>query len=349
MLTNKKFVWFTILCVITIIMFFDYERYFSFPYNEYVKRENQNTLLTHEKYIGEVTTTSIPYTERKEGINKTEILLFTGNLYLEKVFFNLGIKFKVSKYVSSETSVIVFENYDVYLKANEDLNFKNSLIENKIGIIVFNSKTNTVDEDVTECYLNDNDIMNEFLYVTKFNKQRVNITKRLKFNSSFRKLFYNDTKSVSILKCEKSDNQIEDILFLSKVDTLDHVFIYFDNFDNIWFLKSLFIDSIRYLSKQKISVSLKRYVLVDIDDIFLTKINETDYYELIKFQNKLSENYFYHDEYSFKLNLGMSGRAYNPNVTGDRLLMSIFDSLFKFSYILIFLFFLRKQRKILLV
>ena len=338
MLTNKKFVWFTILCVITIIMFFDYERYFSFPYNEYVKRENQNTLLTHEKYIGEVTTTSIPYTERKEGINKTEILLFTGNLYLEKILFNLGIKFKVSKYVSSETSVIVFENYDVYLKAKEDLNFKNSLIENKIGIIVFNSKANTADEDVTQCYLNDNHLMNEFLYVTKFNKQRVNITKRFKFNSSFRKLFYNETdfNSVSILKCEKTDSKIEDILFISKIDTLDHVFIHFDKFDNIWLLKSLFIDSIRYLSKQKINVSLKRYVLVDIDDIFLTKINETDYFELMKFQNKLSENYFYHDKHSFKLNLGMSGRAYNPNVTGDRLLMSIFDYLFKFSYILFF-------------
>jgi hypothetical protein len=75
------------------------------------------------------------------------------------------------------------------------------------------------------------------------------------------------------------------------------------------------------LSKKEVDINLKRYIFVDIDDIFLAKINETDFNEIIKFQNRLTEKYFYHSNNSFKLNLGMSGAFYNSENMGDRLLI----------------------------
>ena len=48
-----------------------------------------------------------------------------------------------------------------------------------------------------------------------------------------------------------------------------------------------------------------------------------DLKETIDFQKYMTENYFYHDNNPFKLNLGMSAKFYDFNNTGDRLLISI--------------------------
>ena len=259
------------------------------------------------------------------------ILLLKNNATLEKIFSLLRIPYKVAKSIdlnATETSVIIFENYADYLIIEEDSKIMKHLAKNKIGLMVFNSKTNIKEEEITDCYLGDNEFMNEFLFITKNNKQRVKINKKVKITNNFRQLFAIQEKFNSILKCEKSNNQIEDILTVGKIDDIDHVFINSVNLDDIWLINSLFIDSIRYLSKQEVNVNLKRYVLVDIDDIFLTKINETDYNEMIKFQNILTEKYFNNDNNSFKLNLGMSGAFYDTANIGDRLLMSSFGSVY---------------------
>ena len=340
----KKFILVKRNCLKILIFAFFVVIYLFFYKKQNIFLSSVLTINENEKVLSEtpqlnvVNTPSAPTTEfifpettkfqnklNSKDLNK-EILLFTAHIYIERILLSLGIKYKVSKQVSTETSIVIFENYEIYLKAKQDSNFKNVLVQNKIGIIVFNSKTNYVEEQVKECFLNENNFMKDFLYVTKFNKQRVAIGKNLKFNNSFRQLFYNETNfnSISVLKCEKIDSTIEDILFISKIDKLDHVFINFDNFDDVWLLKSLFIDSIRHLSKQSINFNLKRYVLVDIDDIFFKKINETEFNKLISLQNKLTKNYFNHDENPFKLNLGISGKFYDPNNTGDILLTSIY-------------------------
>ena len=197
---------------------------------------------------------------------------------LERILYSLRIKYKISTKIdfnSKDFSIIMFQDYDEYLKSKEDSNFIDNVVKNKIGLMVFNSKTNIKEEEITDCYLGDNEFMNEFLFITKNNKQRVKINKKVKITNNFRQLFAIQEKFNSILKCEKSNNQIEDILTVGKIDDIDHVFINSVNLDDIWLLNSLFIDSIRYLSKQEINFSLRRYVLVDIDDIFLIKINET--------------------------------------------------------------------------
>jgi hypothetical protein len=272
------------------------------------------------------TVTSQKKSEEKIIFNAKKILLMNKNEILQKTLHSLRIKYEILNKVDlnlNEFSIIIYEDYDDYLKSKEDSNFQNYLTENKIGIIVFNSRTDLVQYEITECYLSDDKFLNEFLFVTKYNRQRVKLNKKVYLAKNFRQYFESKEKFISILNCEKSNNEIENILTVGKIDNIDYAFINSATLDDVWLLKSLFIDSIRYLSRHNINFSLKRYVLVDIDDVFVTKIKENDFNEMIKLQNTLTKKYFYHDNNSFKLNLGMSGYFYSQNNTGDRLLIGI--------------------------
>ncbi len=286
-----------------------------------------SSLLNITTYF-EIKSTVISQKKSEEKIifNANKILLLNKNEILQKTLHSLRIKYEILNKIdlnSNEFSIIIYEDYDDYLKSKEDSNFQNYLTENKIGIIVFSSRTNIVQFEVTECYLSDDKFLNEFLFVTKYNRQRVKLNKKVDLAKNFRQYFESKEKFISILNCENSNNEIENILTVGKIDNIDYAFINSATLDDIWLLKSLFIDSIRYLSRHKINFSLKRYVLVDIDDVFVTKIKENDFNEMIKLQNTLTEKYFNHDNNSFKLNLGMSGYFYSQNNTGDRLLIGI--------------------------
>uniref|UniRef100_A0A0K2UYH4 [heparan sulfate]-glucosamine N-sulfotransferase n=1 Tax=Lepeophtheirus salmonis TaxID=72036 RepID=A0A0K2UYH4_LEPSM len=71
-----------------------------------------------------------------------------------------------------------------------------------------------------------------------------------------------------------------------------------------WLLKLLFLDSITFLSHQLINLDTKRWVLIDVDDIFVGKnrLSPSDVRELVISQDKLRKNI-----YGFKYNLGFSG------------------------------------------
>jgi hypothetical protein len=289
--------------------------------------KTDSSLLNITTYF-EIKSTVISQKKSEEKIifNANKILLLNKNEILQKTLHSLRIKYEILNKIdlnSNEFSIIIYEDYDDYLKSKEDSNFQNYLTENKIGIIVFSSRTNIVQFEVTECYLSDDKFLNEFLFVTKYNRQRVKLNKKVDLAKNFRQYFESKEKFISILNCEYSNNEIENILTVGKIDNIDYAFINSATLDDIWLLKSLFIDSIRYLSRHKINFSLKRYVLVDIDDVFVTKIKENDFNEMIKLQNTLTEKYFNHDNNSFKLNLGMSGYFYSQNNTGDRLLIGI--------------------------
>jgi hypothetical protein len=284
-----------------------------------------NKILINTKASEQISTMPITEEETLTILQSKNILLLKNNATLERILSLLRIPYKISKTINlntTEISVIIFENYDDYLILYKDPKFIKYLAKNKIGLLVFNSKTNTAQEEIIECYLNDHEFLNEFLILTKYNKQRIKINNKIKLTNNFRQYYDNsEIKINSILKCEKNNNQIEDILTVGNIDDIDHIFINSASLDGIWLLNSLFIDSIHYLSKKEVNINLKRYVFVDIDDIFLAKINETDFNEIIKFQNRLTENYFYHSNNSFKLNLGMSGAFYNSENMGDRLLI----------------------------
>jgi hypothetical protein len=283
-----------------------------------------NKILISTKPSGQISTMPITEEETITILKSKNILLLKNNATLERILSLLRIPYKISKTINlntTEISVIIFENYDDYLILYKDPNFIKYIAQNKIGLLVFNSKTNTAQEEIIECYLNDHEFLEEFLILTKYNKQRIKINNKIKLTNNFRQYYDSELKMNSILKCEKNNNQIEDILTVGKIGDIDHIFINSASLDGIWLLNSLFIDSIHYLSKKEVDINLKRYVFVDIDDIFLAKINETDFNEIIKFQNKLTEKYFYHSNNSFKLNLGMSGAFYNSENMGDRLLI----------------------------
>ena len=160
--------------------------------------------------------------------------------------------------------------------------------------------------------MNENVFLKDFLYTTKNNTQYFNINRVLNLNRAFKNLKIENSKL--ILQCETSSNTFEDNLFVNKINVIKHVFINTDNLENIWLLKSLFIDALRYSSNGAIEISLDRYVQIDIDDIFVakpgTRMISNDVHELIRLQDELSSRYFYRDEYKFKFNIGYSGYYY---------------------------------------
>ena len=175
--------------------------------------------------------------------------------------------------------------------------------------------------------------------MTKFNTQPFEIKKSLKYNKEFNSLFFSKETSKSILKCNN-----EEIMYVNIIDDIRHTFISISIIDDIWLLKSLFIDSIRYLSNGDIDIGLKRYVQIDIDDIFVSKMVPEDVFELIKLQEDLSSQYFNNNQHKFKFVIGFSGKLYqNRNGSeneGDRLLIG---ELFFKNFVLSLVIFLLKK------
>lgn len=77
-----------------------------------------------------------------------------------------------------------------------------------------------------------------------------------------------------------------------------------------WTQKLVFLDSISYLSHGRLSLSLRRFLLIDIDDIFVgesgTRMRAADVDALLSAQKKLAAIIP-----GFKFNLGFSGKYYH--------------------------------------
>jgi heparan sulfate N-deacetylase/N-sulfotransferase NDST2 len=131
----------------------------------------------------------------------------------------------------------------------------------------------------------------------------------VKHNQEFKTIFYDQKLSNSILECE-TNNGIAEVLFFNLVDEIKHVFVGMESIDEIWLLKSLFIDSLRYLTNGDIDIGLTRHVQIDIDDIFVTKMLPEDVHDLIRLQSDLSLKYFYRNNFKFKFVIGYCGRHY---------------------------------------
>uniref|UniRef100_A0A8C4YIQ0 [heparan sulfate]-glucosamine N-sulfotransferase n=1 Tax=Gopherus evgoodei TaxID=1825980 RepID=A0A8C4YIQ0_9SAUR len=86
--------------------------------------------------------------------------------------------------------------------------------------------------------------------------------------------------------------------------------VLFGNNLNFWLHKLIFIDAISFLSGKKLTLSLDRYILVDIDDIFVgkegTRMNVNDVQALLDTQNLLRAQIT-----NFTFNLGFSGKFYH--------------------------------------
>ncbi|XP_063776282.1 bifunctional heparan sulfate N-deacetylase/N-sulfotransferase 4-like isoform X1 [Pseudophryne corroboree] len=101
--------------------------------------------------------------------------------------------------------------------------------------------------------------------------------------------------------------------------------VLFGNNLNFWLHKLIFVDAISFLSGKKLSLSLDRYILVDIDDIFVgkegTRMNVNDVKVLLDTQKLLRTQVA-----NFTFNLGFSGKFYHTGSIeedkGDDLLLS---------------------------
>ncbi|KAM5232180.1 bifunctional heparan sulfate N-deacetylase/N-sulfotransferase 4 isoform 2-T2 [Hipposideros larvatus] len=100
--------------------------------------------------------------------------------------------------------------------------------------------------------------------------------------------------------------------------------VLFGNNLNFWLHKLIFIDAVSFLSGDRLTLSLDRHVLVDIDDIFVgkegTRMNVQDVKALLETQNLLRTQVA-----NFTFNLGFSGKFYHTGTededAGDDLLL----------------------------
>lgn len=86
--------------------------------------------------------------------------------------------------------------------------------------------------------------------------------------------------------------------------------IIFGNGFNFWLHKLLFLDSISFLSHGKLSLPLQRYLLIDIDDIFVAergnRMTTGDVQALLEAQQRFRKLI-----HGFRFNLGFSGKFYH--------------------------------------
>ena len=93
-----------------------------------------------------------------------------------------------------------------------------------------------------------------------------------------------------------------------------------------WLHRLLFLDAVSYLSRGRLSVSLKRYILIDIDDIFVgekgTRLKNSDVEAILESQENLRRFVP-----GFKFNLGFSGKYFHygdeEENAGDDLLLGM--------------------------
>ncbi|XP_060032949.1 bifunctional heparan sulfate N-deacetylase/N-sulfotransferase 4 isoform X2 [Erinaceus europaeus] len=111
--------------------------------------------------------------------------------------------------------------------------------------------------------------------------------------------------------------------------------VLFGNNLNFWLHKLIFIDAISFLSGKRLMLSLDRYILVDIDDIFVgkegTRMNVKDVKALLETQNLLRTQVA-----NFTFNLGFSGKFYHTGTEeedeGDDLLLRSVEEFWWFPH-----------------
>lgn len=85
-----------------------------------------------------------------------------------------------------------------------------------------------------------------------------------------------------------------------------------------WLHKLLFLDSLSFLSHGQLSISLQRYLLVDVDDIFVgergTRLRKDDVMAMLKTQERIQQTVP-----GFRFNLGFSGKYFHHGTFEENL------------------------------
>ncbi|XP_046391931.1 bifunctional heparan sulfate N-deacetylase/N-sulfotransferase isoform X2 [Ischnura elegans] len=102
-----------------------------------------------------------------------------------------------------------------------------------------------------------------------------------------------------------------------------------------WLHKLLFLDALSYLSHDQLSVSLTRYLLIDVDDIFVgergTRLTRDDVQALLATQKRMQQMVP-----GFRFNLGFSGKYFHHGTAeenlGDDMLLENADQFLWFGH-----------------
>uniref|UniRef100_A0A672SH91 Bifunctional heparan sulfate N-deacetylase/N-sulfotransferase 1 n=1 Tax=Sinocyclocheilus grahami TaxID=75366 RepID=A0A672SH91_SINGR len=104
---------------------------------------------------------------------------------------------------------------------------------------------------------------------------------------------------------------------------------------SFWLHKLVFVDALSFLTAKRLSLSLERFILVDIDDIFVgkegTRMKVADVKALVETQNELRRSIP-----DFTFNLGFSGKFFHAGTDeedrGDDLLLSYVEEFWWFPH-----------------
>ncbi|CAL4073832.1 unnamed protein product, partial [Meganyctiphanes norvegica] len=132
---------------------------------------------------------------------------------------------------------------------------------------------------------------------------------------------------------EKKEKLVTAVLDTGQYDGIQRVL--FGSSLEFWLHRLLFLDGLSYLSRGRLSLSLDRYILVDIDDIFVgpkgRRMTVSDVEALLVSQKKLQGIVP-----GFHFNLGFSGKYYQKGYEeeneGDRRLLTHVDEFWWFGH-----------------
>ena len=246
-------------------------------------------------------------------------------------------------------AVIVFENLDRYLKMNKwnrELLDKYCL-EYRVGIIGFLPYSKGSDQSVVQSKMTGIPLRGFPLYAdTKLNVRdyrletsspvfrlirsspRLVVDGLVSGGSHWTGIQSNDPSFEAIATAVKVDESKDNLTSFGKnnntipeervativldkgsFDGIQRV-IFGSGLDSLWIHKIIFLDCISFLSHDRLSLPLKRYLLIDIDDIFVgetgTRMKRQDVFSLLEAQKKIRSMIP-----GFRFNLGFSGKYYH--------------------------------------
>ena len=249
--------------------------------------------------------------------------------------------------VKTKYIVIIFQNIqDLYRMESKT----RDMIENfcktfKVGIVGFlnSGRWKTVNVPLGDSNSTSLTRVSDNLSIRSFSTTSHNSLRILKKNISFKEEYLISSKWVQIsstdervlpvVKAVYQDGSSGSLVVEDRAGDVSKVVIGGSRSLQFWFLKILFLDLLFYLTRGAISFPLTRYILVDIDDIFVgsARLVPSDVDALVE-----SQNYLQKLVTGFQYNLGFSGKYFkNGNElenAGDELLVRVADKFWWFPH-----------------
>ena len=190
----------------------------------------------------------------------------------------------------------------------------------KVGILAFvpSGVDKVTDVDVSDKANNQSSVFTVTSQLTLLEAATMNheMLRMIKQNISFRearsyanwlKFRCLSTRCSPVLSGVFSDGSEGPIVIEDKDSDIAKILIGGSHVLHFWFMKLVFIDALHFLTRGEVSFPLTRYVLVDIDDIFVgaARLVPSDVHAMVKSQEEMTKLVT-----GFQYNLGFSGKYF---------------------------------------